>query len=36
MLSASATALAMQTGVLIEFPSATPFAPVGVTGDGVS
>src|SRR5215470_5437736 len=34
--SASATALAMHTGALIEFPSATPLAPVGVTGDGVS
>jgi len=34
--SASATALAMHTGVLIEFPSATPLAPSGVTGDGVS
>jgi hypothetical protein len=26
----------MHTGVLIEFPSATPLAPSGVTGDGVS
>src|SRR5271169_1678675 len=34
--SASATALARQTGVLIELPSPTPFAPNGVTGDGVS
>ena len=34
--SASATALAMHGGVLIEFPSATPFAPSGVTGDWVS
>src|SRR5207248_296617 len=34
--SASATALAMHTGVLIEFPSATPLAPSGVTGEGVS
>src|SRR5262249_24567090 len=34
--SASATALAMHTGALIEFPSATPLAPSGVTGDGVS
>src|SRR5215471_12817901 len=33
--SASATALAMHTGVLIEFPSATPLAPSGVTGEGV-
>ena len=37
--SASATALAMHAGVLIEFPSATPLAAVSaerVTGDGVS
>ena len=30
--SASATALAMQAGVLIALPSATPLAPSGVTG----
>src|SRR6202035_93896 len=34
--SASATALAMQTGVLIALPSATPLAPSGVTGEGLS
>src|SRR4029077_5694929 len=34
--SASATALAMHTDVLIEFPSATPLAPSGVIGEGVS
>src|SRR5205085_6661349 len=34
--TASATALAMHTGVLIEFPSATPLAPSGVTGESVS
>ena len=34
--SASATALAMHAGVLIKLPSATPLAPSGVTGDGVS
>jgi hypothetical protein len=34
--SASATALAIQTGVLIALPSATPLAPSGVTGEGLS
>src|ERR1700680_4580629 len=34
--SASATALAMQAGVLIALPSATPLAPSGVTGEGLS
>jgi hypothetical protein len=33
--SASATALAIQTGVLIALPSATPLAPSGVTGEGL-
>ena len=36
MPSASATALAMQTGVLMQLPSPTPFVPSGVNGDGVS
>ena len=34
--SASATALAIQTGVLIALPSATPLAPSGVNGEGLS
>ncbi len=34
--SASATALARQTGVLMQLPSPTPLAPSGVTGDSVS
>ena len=34
--SASATALAMQTGVVMQLPSPTPFAPSGVNGEGVS
>ncbi len=34
--SASATALAMQTGVDMQLPSPTPFDPSGVNGDGVS
>ena len=34
--SASATALAMHTGVLMLLPSPTPLAPSGVNGDGVS
>ncbi|MNW07991.1 hypothetical protein D3C71_2046980 [compost metagenome] len=33
---ASATALAMHTGVLMLLPSPTPLAPRGVNGDGVS
>src|SRR5690606_7286927 len=33
---ASATALAMQTGVLMLLPSPTPLAPSGVNGEGVS
>ena len=36
MPSASATALAMQTGVLMQLPSPTPLAPSGVNGDSVS
>ncbi len=34
--SASATALAIQTGVLMQLPSANPLAPSGVNGDGVA
>ncbi len=34
--SASATALAMQAGTLMQLPSAMPLAPSGVNGDGVS
>jgi hypothetical protein len=34
--SASAMALAMQAGTLMQFPSANPLAPSGVNGDGVS
>src|SRR5262249_9173230 len=34
--SASATALAMQTGTLMQLPSARPLAPSGVNGDGDS
>ena len=34
--SASATALARQTGVLMQLPSPTPLAPSGVNGDGDS
>ena len=33
---ASATALAMQTGVDMQLPSPTPFDPSGVKGEGVS
>ena len=36
MPSASATALARQTGVDMQLPSPTPLAPSGVKGDGVS
>ena len=32
--SASAMALAMQAGVLMQLPSARPLAPSGVNGDG--
>ncbi len=34
--SASAMALAMQAGTLMQLPSARPLAPSGVSGDGVS
>src|ERR1700730_3123323 len=34
--SASAIALAMHAGTLMQLPSARPFAPSGVNGDGVS
>src|SRR4029450_4284243 len=34
--SASATALARQTGVDMQLPSPTPLAPNGVNGDGLS
>ena len=34
--SASAIALAMQTGVDMQLPSASPLAPSGVSGDGDS
>ena len=34
--SASAMALAMQAGTLMQLPSARPLAPSGVNGDGVS
>ncbi len=34
--SASAIALAMQAGVLMQLPSAMPLAPSGVSGEGVS
>ena len=34
--SASATALAMQTGVDMQLPSPTPLAPSGVNGEGLS
>ena len=36
MPSASATAFARQTGVLMVLPSPTPFAPSGVNGEGDS
>ena len=34
--SASAIALAMHAGTLMQLPSANPLAPSGVSGDGVS